>query len=218
MDDGRSSNKTMEMVAVSQGTAGSMESEMCFDPETGTPIGGAAKEQWKSDATKFDPETGLPIGGGSARQVSETGQQGSTVRTSNVGKYSVGQRVHGLAGGTVNGTVAAVRADAPGGVAGPGTLSIEPFLQTSVRPASNVRQSSSLPTSSVSTVSTVSTVSQPTNSGSAAGVALEAVQTYRVCLGFQLSLREQPTHDGKQTGLVLTQGSTFEVEKIKVSE
>jgi NAD-dependent SIR2 family protein deacetylase len=37
--------------------------EMRFDPETGAPIGGAIKKQWKSDAPMFDPETGLPIGG-----------------------------------------------------------------------------------------------------------------------------------------------------------
>jgi hypothetical protein len=56
------------------GSMGSVDTgieEMRFDPETGAPIGGAIKEQWKSDAPMFDPETGLPIGGGSARQVSE---------------------------------------------------------------------------------------------------------------------------------------------------
>jgi hypothetical protein len=47
-------------------------------------------------------------------------------------------------------------------------------------------------------------------------VLLAPIQTYRVRLGLQLSLRKEPDHESATTGAMLTQGSLFEVDMTQI--
>jgi hypothetical protein len=169
--------------------------------------------------------TGMEMG-----PVTSTGSVGSKatdIRTSDTRKYGVGQHVTGLAGGTVSGVVSAIRPDTPGGAAGPGTISVEPFLKTTVQPVnSNVQlQSTNAPPDPVRVLESsgparrcltpAAEVVAETGVDEAA-VPLDPIQTYRVRLGFQLNLRKEADHKGVPTGVMLTQGSTFEVDMIKL--
>jgi hypothetical protein len=142
------------------------------------------------------------------------------IRTGNVGKYAVGQKINGLAGGTVSGIVTAIHADTPGASDGPGVLSIDmdQLIQTSKStPVGSIpaaRGASGLK-NGAGGGSQLQRLVTPNFAPTEPGVP---IQTYRVRLGFQLSLRAQPDHGSMPTGFVLTQGSAFEVDTTQIAK
>jgi hypothetical protein len=118
-----------------------------------------------------------------------------------MGKYTVGQKVQGLAGGTVSGIVTAIRADTPGASAGPGVLSVDHQPHTGTFAELEMQR-----------------VSEHGNTkyGLTQDEQRDMSTIYRLTQNVKIKLREAPDFTSPETGMELLYDDSFTVDKVQV--